>query len=155
MIETSFKLGVVMERRQLADRWQSVQWRPIGLDLDAVAVAPPQMIDKDASRERWLYPGLEVRLYRDEAEGYFLNCSAEQPVVFIAWRIQDQVAQPWLATASYNEASRMLDSSENVEGVSMPSELFHEISAFVTLHYKGLPKKRSKPPSFKGAFRDE
>jgi hypothetical protein len=154
MIETSFRLGVVMERRVLSDRWQSVQWSPIALDLDAREPGPRQILYKDATCERWLYAGLEVRLYRDEAEGYFLNCSAARPVIFIAWRIENETALPWCATASYNEASRLLDSSENVEGVPMPRELFAQVSAYVSEHYKPAPKKRSKPPSFKGALRD-
>lgn len=144
-----------MERRELADRWQSVQWVPIGVDLDAGEPAPAQLLYKDASCERWLHAGLGVRLFNDEAEGYFLNCSSAEPVLFVAWRMEDEAALPWYVTASYNEASRMLDSSENVEGVPMPRGLLREVSAYVTEHYKPGPKKRSKPPSFKGAHRDE
>jgi Protein of unknown function (DUF3305). len=155
MSETSFRLGVVMERRALADRWQTIQWMPIGIALDAGAPEPPQLLYKDAACERWLHSGFEVRLYNDEAQGYFLNCSAAEPVLFVSWRMEDDMAVPWCVTASYNEAARMLDSNESVEGVRMPHEVFREVSAYVTQHYKPEPKKRSKPPSFKGAHRDE
>lgn len=148
-------MGVVMERRALADRWQSVQWSPIDVDPEAGESGPPEMLYQDASCERWLFPGFEVRLYADEAEGYFLNCTTSRPVVFVAWRVEDEAVVPWAATVSYNEAARMLDSNENVEGVPMPGELFQVVSEFVTQHYKPGPKKRSKPPSFQGARRDE
>ncbi len=148
-------MGVVMERRILANRWQTEQWVPIAVDTDAAESAPPQLIYKDMSCERWLHPGLEMRLYRDEAEGYFLNCSTAQPVVFVSWRMEEDRARPWLITASYNEASRLLDAGEQVEGVPMPEPVLRDVSAYVQLHYRPQPKKRIRPPSFRGARRDE
>jgi len=154
MGETSFTVGVVMERRILNNRWQSEQWVPVGVVLDAGEPAPPELLYRDGACERWLHAGFEVRLYPDEAEGYFLNCTTPQPVLFIGWRLEDAVMRPWLVTASYNEASRALDSGEQVEGVPMPAEVLQAVSDFVGRHYKPEPKKRSKPPSFQGARRD-
>lgn len=148
-------MGVVMERRVLANRWQSVQWAPVAVDPAAAQAAPPQMRYMDAQIQRWLYAGLEMRLYRDEAEGYFLNLSTDRPVIFVAWRMEDDVAVPWMVTASYNEAARLLDSGEDMEGVPMPDEILRDVSAYVREYYKPEPKKRIRPPSFKGARRDE
>src|SRR5690606_24264185 len=155
MHRTSFTVGVMMERRLLANRWQSVQWTPIAVDPDAGPADSPQLHYSDAQIERWLHAGFELRLYPDEAEGYFLNCTTAEPAVFVAWRLEGDVAVPWAGNASYNEAARLLDSGEEVQGVPMPKEILREVSAFVSLHYKPGPKKRSRPPSFKGAQRDE
>ena len=144
-----------MERRVLTNRWQTVQWAPIAVEPAADEAAPPQMVYRDAACERWLHAGLDMHLYKDEAEGYFLNCSTAQPVIFVAWRLEDEVAVPWMVTASYNEAARLLDSGEEMQGVPIPDEIFRDVSAFVSEHYKPEPKKRIRPPSFKGALRDE
>lgn len=139
----------------LANRWQNVQWTPIAIDPVADRADSPQMLYSDDQIERWLHAGFEVHLYTDEAEGYFLNCTTAQPVIFVAWRMEGETAVPWTVTASYNEAARLLDAGEEVQGVPMPKEILREVSAFVSQHYKPGPKKRSRPPSFNGARRDE
>jgi hypothetical protein len=35
---------------------------------------------------RWLYPGFRVELFRDDAEGYYLNVSTPAPCWFVLWR---------------------------------------------------------------------
>lgn len=143
-----------MERRALNNRWQPVQWVPVAVDPEAGAPGAPQILDAEPTRTRWLYPGLETDLYADEAEGYFLNFTTARPVIFVAWRMEGERAVPWMITASYNEASRLMDNGESVDPVDMPHDMACEISAYVSAHYKPNSKRRIRPPSFNGARRD-
>ncbi len=94
---------------------------------------------------------MEFTLFRDEAEGYFLNVSADTPQLFVMWRIDEEssLAVPQVITASYNEAGRLLDGGETVEGVPMPPALLEAVQAYVAQHYKPEPKQRKRPQSFK------
>jgi hypothetical protein len=47
-----------------------------------------------------------------------------------------------LVTVSYNEASRFMDSGEQVDGVPMPREIAEWMHAFVAVHYKPEPRRK-------------
>jgi hypothetical protein len=142
-----------MERRTLANRWQTEQWAPVGVLLDTPA-ATPRRLREDSGGVQWLHPGFAIELHRDEAEGYYLNVSTENPYAFVMWRMEGDLAVPKVVTVSYNEASRMMDGGEQVDGVPLLPELVAWLQEFVREHYRPEPKRRIRPPSFKGARRD-
>lgn len=145
--------AVVMQRTLLDNRWQSEQWLPVAAWPDPGGER--RLLDDDGRNARWLHPGFELRLYRDEAEGYYLNLSTEKPFVFVNWDDETGEGVPRIVTVSYNEAGRMLDAGARVDGVPLPSEWIPWLEGFVAEHYKPEPKKRRvRPPSFKGAWRD-
>jgi hypothetical protein len=154
MPKPSLAVAVVMERTPLADqRWQSEKWEPIGVVPDfAEPGAPPRALLQDAARAQWLYPGFKLELFHDEAEGYYLNLSSRKPFVFVNWLEENGV--PKAVTVSYNEAARLLDAGERVDGVPMPLEWIPWLAEYVERNYRPEPKKRARPPSFKGAKRD-
>ena len=151
-----FPAAVLMQWTRLHDRWQSEQWEAIGVIEDDDSQKTPALLMKDQFRARWLHCGYALTLYRDEAEGYCLNLAAPQPFVFVMWRMEDDMAWPNILTLSYNEAARMMDAGEQVDGVPMPERWREPLAAFVALHYRPQTKQeRMRPPSFKGAHRDE
>jgi hypothetical protein len=85
--------------------------------------AAPQLVFDNGERTRWLHPGFVIDLFRDEAEGYFLNMTTGQPFVFVMTRMEDGRSVPKIVTVSYNEAARMMDGGEQVDGVPMPREV--------------------------------
>jgi hypothetical protein len=149
----SVRLAVVMERRALANRWQSETWHPVAVVPDEPGAAPGVVLEEEG-RTQWLHPGFEVVLHRDEAEGYYLNLTAGQPYMFVMWRMDDELAVPKIVTPSYNEAARMMDGGAQVDGVPLPEELAAWLAEYVDANYRPEPKKRARPPSFKGARRD-
>jgi len=149
-----FPIAVIMERRALANRWQSETWEAIGIIPDPGDAAAPRLLLQNEARAQWLYGGFALKLYRDEAENYYLNLSAAQPCVFITWRMDDELAVPKFVTVSYGEAARFMDADERVDQVPMPQDMCDWLGEFVNAHYRPEPKKRSRPPSFKGAKRD-
>ena len=138
----------------LANRWQSERWAPIEVVPDAGEVGP-RLLTEDSERAQWLHPGFAIELHRDEAEGYYLNLTTSTPYVFVMWRMEDGLALPKVVTVSYQEAGRMMDGGEQVDGVPMPRDLVAWVDEFVREHYRPEPKKQKiRPPSFKGARRD-
>ncbi len=141
-----------MERRALANRWQAQAWEAIGV-VPNPGGASPRLLMQDKAQAQWLHGEFALELHRDEAENYYLNLSAAQPCVFVVWRMEDATAVPKFVTVSYGEAARFMDADEQVDNVPMPRDMRDWLGEFVNEHYKPGPKKRSRPPSFKGARR--
>lgn len=150
----SVTMAVVMRRKALASRWQSWKW-----ELDAVLPdlgefgTEPLPLEQDAHGALWLFPGFEVALFRDQAEGYYLNLSATAPCWFVLWRpdetCEDAPPRPLIVSLSYYEAGRWLDAGETVENVPLAPEQHAWLKAYVAEHYRPEPKQRRRPESFK------
>jgi hypothetical protein len=119
-------------------------------------VAPVEDSPSGADASHWLYPGFRVELFRDDAEGYFLNLTSPQPCFWVVWRPSDEqmlagepMAIPQTVTLSYHDAGRWLDAQERVEQVAAPEPVVAWLRAFVDVHYQAEPKRRKRPDSFK------
>ena len=98
-----------------------------------------------------MYPGYSMKIFADEAEGYFLNVTSPEPRAFVMWRMNedDTDALPHSTTLSYNEAARWMDAQERVESVAMPENIFSELVEWVNANYRPPEKKqRIRPKSF-------
>lgn len=149
----SLKVAAVMERVRLASRWQPFAWKPAELLVDAGEYGDaPRCLVRDADALRWLFPNLEVALFRDEAESYYLNATSPAPCAFVMWRMAqldgEEVAVPQTVTLSYGEAARWLDSGEQVEPLPLAPALRYWLDAYVTAHYVPEQKQRHRPQSF-------
>lgn len=151
----ALRIGVVMQRTPLNNRWQPYQWRPLEIVGDAVVAEGDArcLLDHEADT-RWLFPGFDIKLFSDEAEGYFLNISSPAPCWFIMWRKEDidgaELAMPKFVTLSYNEAARLMDGGEQVDTLPASPDIIERMSAFVAEHYKPEPKRKRRKPSFEG-----
>lgn len=130
------QVSIVMQQVATQSRWQPFVWRPFAALLpDAAAALPPDCVR---------YDNLELRLFTDEAEGYFLNMESPAPCVFISIRQDDGESEPrpFQTTVSYNEAARWMDGGERVEQVPLPEQLVPWLAEFTQTHYKPEPKKK-------------
>lgn len=145
-------VAVLIERRAQPSPWEDWGFRIAEVCLDDGGFgAEARTLRDDGGFTQWLFPGLPVTLYRDEAEGYHLNLRTGQPVWFVMWRIDAEDASrawPELVTASYHEAARLLDAQERVDNLPMPAEVRDWLQAFVDAHYTPAPKRRQRPASF-------
>jgi hypothetical protein len=144
------KLSVILAREAVQSRWEDHRWQLLGAVPD-VGGAPRVIIESGETLQR-IFPGFEVTLHRDEAEGYFLNASSEAPSVFVSIR-RDEASEdpyPFQATLSYNEAARWMDGGETVDRVVAWPELAAWMSEWVEANYRPEPKKRQRPRSFAG-----
>lgn len=156
-IRPSIEVAVVMRRQRLANRWQSWQW---GLH-EVLGQEPgfghqPRLMRKNDQEELWLHPGFVVELFRDDAEGYYLNATTPAPGWFVLWRMEDEptlsdepLARPTMVSLSYHDAGRWLDAQETVEQVPAPLDVVEWMRAFIDEHHVLEPKKRKRPESFK------
>jgi len=139
-----FPVAVIVERLQLHNRWGGERWEAVGVlpDFDSAGNSTAQRVYADAEREQFRASGLSLELFRDEAEGYFLNLTSPVPKVFVMWRLEEGFARPVLVTASYAEGARLIDSGEQVDGVPMPQEIADWVGDFVNAHYKPEPRRK-------------
>jgi len=148
-----YKLAVIMERVRVNDRWGSERWEVKGVVRDmASGESAGRVIVENDTVLQMLYPGLELRLHPDEAEGYLYNLTSPHPKVFVLWRLNDGMARPERVTVSYHEGARWMDAEDGVHGVALPQDLLPWIDDFARLHYRpeGPKKKRYASSKDKG-----
>jgi hypothetical protein len=143
-------LAVILGREAVKSRWEAHQWQLVGVVPDVGGEART-IVEGETMLQR-LFPGFEVVLFPDEAEGYYLNASTDAPSVFVAIRLDEAGGDPYpfQATLSYNEAARWMDGGERVERVPAWPELAAWMGAWVEENYRPEPKKRQRPRSFEG-----
>lgn len=145
VLHPSIDVSVIMRLREIDNRWVAAVWEP-------VEVIPAQA-NWTCSRHEARCDGLAIGLFRDEAENYYLNISAQAPVIFVHWRAMEMDAAGDLpevvdVTVSYGEAARWLDSGESVDPVPMPEPVLAWVAEFVALHYRPEPKRKKRVQSF-------
>lgn len=157
----ALQVAVVMRRERVhgpMSRWQPWRW----VLADVVPQAPgfgeaPRRLYRNESEESWLHPGFTVELFKDDAEGYFLNATTRAPCWFVLWRMEEAatlaeepMARPAAVSLSYHDAGRWLDAQETVEQVRAPDEVVAWMRAFAESHYAPEPRRRQRPQSFQG-----
>ena len=144
------KIAVILEREAVQSRWESHRWQLLGAVPDVGGEA--RTIVETPQRLQRLFPGLELTLFADEAEGYYLNASSEAPSLFVSIRHDEggEAPYPFQVTLSYNEAARWMDGGEKVERVVAWPELAAWMGEWVEANYRPEPKKRRRPQSFEG-----
>ncbi|TFW32567.1 DUF3305 domain-containing protein [Massilia horti] len=137
----SMPIAVLMQRRSLKHPWADEAWAAVGVVPDRGNLPPLQVLSVSAERDYYLVSGLELELYPDEHEGYFENCVAPESKVFVLWRMQDGRAMPVRASVSYVEGTRMFDSGEQADGVTMPAEIYAWLADYLREHYQPKPRR--------------
>ena len=144
-------------------RWQPWRWVLVGVTPDDDPVPPavntPWGLEasgpgSDETQADWVFRGLEVGLYKDDAEGLYLNATTERPCFWVMWRLQEHDGEaepravPLEVTLSYHDAGRWLDAQEQVDRVDAPAEVVAWLREFTDSHYQPEPKRRQRPQSF-------
>jgi hypothetical protein len=140
-----FPVSVVMSRVPIVNRWVSEKWELTGVEPDAGAI---EISCTALPGNAWLWRGFTLDLHPSEAEGYYLNLSAPDPRVFVMWRLEEwegvETARPWVTTASYHEAARMMDGGETVESLTMPAAVHDWIRPWLEVNYKPEPRRKHR-----------
>jgi hypothetical protein len=171
----AIEVDVVMRREPVSgpmSRWQPWRWVLADVVLrsepddtgpadphethEPHAVEPVETTEASAQAAHWLFPRFRVELFRDDAEGYFLNLNSPHPCFWVFWRADEArlldgeaMAIPQIVTLSYHDAGRWLDAQERVDQVPAPAEVVAWLRGFVDTTYQPEPKKRKRPDSFK------
>jgi len=137
-----------MQRRASNSRWVDHVWEPWSVLSGYEGDKAMRQLVNEPGVAQFMYPGFDLFLHKDEIEGYYMNVSAQDPRVFVLWRMEGESALPVEVTVSTDEASRWLDGGHSVDGVAMPPEIFAWVGGYVEANYRPEPKKRIKPRSF-------
>ena len=156
-LRPSVEVAVVMRRERIDNKWQPWRWILAEVIDDEPGYGKqPRLLYKSDSEERWLHPGFIVALFRDDAEGYYLNATTQTPCWFVLWRMEEEhgvasepIARPEMVSLSYHDAGRWLDAQETVEQVPAPPAVVQWLQAFVDEHHVVEPKRRQRPQSFR------
>ena len=153
-------LHVAVLMRRVPVTGVAARWKPWHWALHDVVPQQPQhgdvphqLYDNDDG-QCWIFPGHTVELFRDDAEGYYLNATSGAPGWFVMWRMHDgadggePMPRPEAVSVSYHDAGRWLDAQETVEQVAAPPDVVEWMSAFANAHYTPEPKRRQRPQSF-------
>jgi hypothetical protein len=159
MQRPSITVAVTMRKERMtgaAARWLDYRWvlHDVAEQQDGFGTEPRLLFRSD-SEERWLHPGYVVELFKDDAEGYYLNATTDAPCWFVLWRMEEEpglaaeaMAVPTAVSLSYHDAGRWLDAQEKVDQVPAPAEVAEWLSAFTQEHFVAEIKKRKRPQSF-------
>jgi hypothetical protein len=153
-------VAVVMRKEPVAgpaSRWQSARWVLAEvLPQQEGFGTQPRCLLRGEREQRWLHPGFRVELFKDDAEGYYLNATTPAPCWFVLWRMEEQaslsdepMALPVMVSLSYHDAGRWLDAQETVEQVPAPADVIEWMRGFAEQHFVPEPKRRKRPDSFK------
>ena len=151
-VRPAIAVAVVIERERAPNRFEDWRFRLVEVVPDEHAFgSEPRVLRDDGKRRRTLFPGFSVELYRDQAQGYFLNLQSGAPVWFVVWRVDDEDpsrAWPETVSVSYDEAGRWLDAQERVDNVPLAAEVAAWLQSYVDATYRPEPKRRRRPQSF-------
>lgn len=153
-------VAVVMQRipnTGPASRWQPWRWELAEVLMQEPGFGVgPRLLYQNESEQRWLHAGLKLELFKDDAEGYYLNTSTDVPCWFVLWRMEDEasvsdepIPLPVAVSLSYYDAGRWLDAQETVEQVPAPPAVVEWLNAFVDEHHVIEAKRRRRPESFR------
>ena len=165
-------IAVIMRHQPIENPWMTHQWVLDQVSVDIGQYASLTMaeafsvgdikafpISSSQNDSKWLFTGFHLDVYADEAEGYYLNVTSDEPCWFVMWRLEEieqlhqEIAVPHRVMLSYNEAARLLDGGEQVDQLPLDTLLRESLNQFVAENYRPEVKKRHRPESFKGADR--
>jgi hypothetical protein len=169
---TRFPINVVMERRKVrGNRWVTDSWRAVGVTVgnggtpsEQTSAGPgangdaeqgpaprcPVPIIEGPDAAQYLWPGLCVELFIDEAESYYHNLMVGTPGCYIVTRPDpDGMARPVIVSLSFDAGQAYLEGDETVHAVPLPPELYRAAEAFVLAYYVPEKKKKRKRQDWK------
>lgn len=164
MISESMSVGIVLERRDVDNKWIDHTWHLAGvLPGETAGDADGGSWREVARGEGWiqfLTGTLTLEVFRKETEGYKYNLSLEPPQIYVVMAPSDDPddeheIDPRHATVCPYEAADYMDGSEDiVEAAPMPPVIAAWVAEFVETHHVDEPfvkRKRTPHPGKKGS----
>jgi len=146
-------IGVVVERREIDNRWVDFDWRPIAI----IPGAPPKDVEEDwtvlREGEGWTQyhaATLSLELFQGETQGYKVNLANHLPHIYIVLSPGEEEDEPEIVphlvtVCPYEAESYTEDSEQIVEGVPMPEVVAAWVKDFCdTYHVEQEFKKRKR-----------
>ncbi|WP_162901433.1 DUF3305 domain-containing protein [Breoghania sp. L-A4] len=139
--EVSIRVGVVVERLRIDNRWAQWSWRPVAVFTDAPEDDAWRVLVADGDVTRFHAGNATVTLHRKLVEAYRVNLARDAPSLWVVLRDAEEADagdMPYAVaavTASPYEAQDYADSGEGlIEPVPVPPELLAWLVDFVRAH---------------------
>jgi len=144
-------IGVIIERRDLDNKWQDHEWRVGELVPGMPAAFGQRLIDRQPGRTRYLAGVWPLSLHTAEVVAYTHNLTSPRPSLIVALRRTggEGLLTPYelrLVSANPYEADGYMDGDDGlVESRPMPAGIQEWVEAFVAAHYAPEPfRKRQR-----------
>ncbi len=148
--DAEMPVGIVLEKRESNNPWLDAVWQPVAVIPHAPEIEMPRVLVEGDGFRQVEAATLPLRLYRSDTEGYVVNLSQSEHVVYVVCRADDEAESgmtPFIATVCPFEASAYSESGEEVvNGVPMPAEVEAWLTSFVGAHHVDEPfvKRKNK-----------
>jgi hypothetical protein len=149
-------VGVVVERAKGSSPWTDFLWRPIAVLPGEPDTAPWTTLAEGSERTTFYAGGVEIELYRSEADRYRDNLASKAPALWVVLRPTGATPpyQLLTVTADPAEGEAFTDAGNDlVEPVPMPDSIHAVVAAFVEeYHVKKTFVKRKRERANPDAF---
>ena len=140
-------VAVIMQRAEVKrGPWSVPSWSAVSVvagDHLVGAGAACTPIHEDDDNAQYLWSGLALEFYRDQAEAYWYNLTSDNPSLFvICHESPEGERSPFQVTADRDSAAVCLESDDQVFAVPVPPEIYQSLEQFVVQHF--VPQERKK-----------
>ncbi|MBI2585388.1 MAG: DUF3305 domain-containing protein [Rhodospirillales bacterium] len=146
-------VGVVVERRDLDNKWVDHAWRAVAVIPGAPPVSEWRQTIAGDGWTQYHAATLDIEIFAKETDGYRANLQGHMPVVYVVLRPNEGTESPhevdvFHVTVCAHEASLYAEMPDNiVDGVPMPPEIVAWVSDFFNKHHVEVPfVKRKRLP---------
>lgn len=147
-LKQSMPMGIVLERREIDNPWQSFSWRAVAVIPGAPEIDEWRVLAEGPGWTQHHAGTLPLEIFNTETEGYRHNLSTEAPKVYVVLRYDDEAETgivPFLVTVCAFEAQNYLDGDEDlVEPAPMPEVVAAWLQDFVAEHHVDQPRYKRK-----------
>lgn len=150
-------VSVIMERRdKRRGQWAFVEWEAVGV-LPAADDGPTalerRLIHSAADCDRFMWPGFQLTLYKDDAESYWNNLMAQSPSLFVVCRDKETAhgneLEPFLVTANYDEIIGYQEVDDQVFSVPIPADIYEWLERYIVQNYEPPQRKKRRRANWK------
>jgi hypothetical protein len=141
-------VAVIMERAQVQrGPWSVPSWSAIsvvaGDHLVGKGAGVTPIHEEEGGDAQYLWSGLSLEFFRDQAEAYWYNLTSDSPSLFvICHETPEGELTPFQVTADRDSAAVVLESDDQVFAVPVPPEIYQRLEQFVVNNY--VPQERKK-----------
>ena len=140
-------VAVIMQRAQVQQGpWSVPSWSATSVVAGEHLVgkgAGCTLVHEDEGDAQFLWSGMTLELYRDQAEAYWYNLTSDSPSLFvICHESPEGELTPFQVTADRDSAAVCLESDDQVFALPVPPEIYQALEQFVVQHF--VPEERKK-----------
>jgi hypothetical protein len=145
----TFPVAVMMTRKVIRRTgWSLPSWEAIGVVSGEQFAGQPrsrELVHESDDVQQFLFRGLQVQLFRDVAETYWYNLTAERPSLFvICLKDDDEELAPSMVTPDSEAAQAAVETGGAAFAVAIPPDIHAAIERVVLEHYRPEPPRKRK-----------